>query len=62
MEPVAHLYIDFARKVPPKSAEGEAVVVLDPAVGYVQRGEGAVKRSRKSLSSLLSLPIVINYG
>jgi hypothetical protein len=35
VEPVAQLHIDFARKVPVVSAEGQAVVFLDAAVGYV---------------------------
>jgi hypothetical protein len=62
VEPVAHLYIDFARKVPLKSAEDEAVVVLDRRLATFNAVRDAVKLSRKSLPSFLSLSIVINYG
>ena len=39
VEAIAEFDVDFARIVPVESAESEAVVVLDAAVGYVQRGE-----------------------
>ena len=35
MKAVAEFYVDFARVVPVISAEGEAVVKLDAAIGYV---------------------------
>ncbi len=41
MEAVADFYVDFARVVPVEAAEGEAIVVLDAAIGNIQRGEGS---------------------
>jgi hypothetical protein len=35
VEAIAKLDVDFTRVVPVISAEGEAVVILDAAVGYV---------------------------
>jgi hypothetical protein len=40
VKPVAEFCINLAREVPVESAEGQAVVVLDAAIGYVERGEG----------------------
>src|SRR5690349_10408854 len=37
MEPIAEFYIDFAWSVPVESAEGDAVVEFDPAVGHIHR-------------------------
>ena len=50
VKPIAHLHIDLPRQVPVKSAVGEAVVVLNAVVGYVQRG----KRRGEAFSEVLA--------
>src|SRR5580692_2549444 len=39
VEAVAELCINLAWEIPVESAEGQAVVVFDAAIGYVERGE-----------------------